>query len=111
VQEGQSGLLTAVAAFCQMVSFLFGCTELSPPPTESLLGLMSVVSAEGSTEGEEQRGNILSMWENGRKCTKSGGSLAAWPWFQSRKNVLSSPLSRAGGCSFADTSPRGGMPC
>lgn len=108
--EGQSGLLTGFP-FCQMVSFLFGFTALFPPLSESLLGLKSVGFFSGrSTEGEEQRGNILSVWENKRKYRKSRGCFGclALVWEQGEHG--SSPLSRAHGCSFADTLPRTGTP-
>lgn len=52
--------LNRFASFCQMVSVLFGFTELFPPLSELFLRLMSEVSAGGSSEGEEQRDNILS---------------------------------------------------
>lgn len=61
LQEGQSELLTGFGASCQMVSFVSGFTELFPPLSASLLGLTAVISAGGSTESEEQRGNVVCV--------------------------------------------------
>lgn len=94
MQEGQSGLLTGFASFCQMVSFLFGFRALFSPLSESRLGLMSAVSAGGSTEGKEQRESILSVWENKRKMQKN--QRVVW--------VLG-PSLRAGGTWFPPLSP------
>lgn len=56
-----------------MVSILFGFIELFPPLSELFLRLMSVVSAGGSSEAEEHRGNILSEESKEKQMQKIMG--------------------------------------
>lgn len=81
------------ASFCQMVSNLFGFTELFPSLSELLLRLMSAVSAGGSSEGEEQRATFcLSEESIEKQMQKIMGSFCclALGWEQGECDVFPS---------------------